>query len=178
MAGTPLERGKHLVSSQKDMALLHNLVLSVLACSVSQVLIFARLLLHGLDGKLMTCLLPPCQRGYTLWFALSVFAFIAATSCYILASLSRPSMSFPSNAIIFGTIGIAVANFAIDCHYAHPIPHGGVSLHWSMHSDVGTAEQALLPFVSVILSITTMVLNVVCHRALADRSQTSRGKEA
>jgi hypothetical protein len=83
-------------------------------------------------------------------------------------------MIVPSNALTYGTIGVAATNCLIDLHYAHPIPHGGVSLHWSMHSGIGTAEQALSPFASVILSIAAIGLGVLSHRALTDLKETNR----
>jgi len=73
---------------------------------------------------------------------------------------------------------IAVANFAIDLHWAHPIPHGGVSLHWTMHSTISTAEQALSPLLSVVLSVSLMALLLVGHRALSDLSERSQQEPA
>jgi hypothetical protein len=107
-----------------------------------------------------------------LWLALSVFVFIAAESARAIICLSSRSAKTSSNAIAYSAIGIAVANFAIDTHYAHPIPHGGISLHWAMHSDISTAEQALSPFCSVILSVITMAISTVSHRALVDLGTT------
>ena len=146
------------------------LLASVVAFASINVGIFGQLLSVGRpNGRLMACLMPPCQQTYTLWLAVAAFAYVGAVAAHALIQCFRADSADASNAFIYGTIAIAVANVAIDIHYAHPIPHGGVSLNWAMHSDIGTSEQALTPFVSVIVSTITMCLNVLCHRSLADR---------
>eukprot|EP00966_Prymnesium_polylepis_P271283 6268047-Prymnesium_polylepis.1 len=115
---------------QTPMVAPRSLLSVQLCCALVQVCIFGRLLHLGHPGgKLIDCMMKPCERVYPLWLALSVFAFIAAVCAHTLYQLDRPGMAIPSNAIVYSTIAIAVANFAIDTHYAHPIPHGGVSLH-------------------------------------------------
>lgn len=156
------------------------LLLALLFCAVAQIGIFGRLLvLNNPGGKLMKCMIPPCHRVYPLLIALGVFALVGVVALKCLANLNAPCVAGPAtkNAIILGTIGIAVANVAIDTHYAHPVPHGGVSLHWSMHSDIETSEQALSPLASLVLSITAMGLNVITHRALTDLAEPVKKEE-
>ena len=154
------------------------LLVALLACALLNVALFARLLHLGHPGgKLMQCMAPPCERTYTLWFALAVFAFVACVSATTLLALDAPTMAVPSNAIVAGTILIAVANLAIDLHYAHPIPHGGKSLNWAMYSDVGVEEQALTPLLSVVVSIASMSLNIICHRTLTDLVESRRAEK-
>ena len=78
------------------------------------------------------------------------------------------------DALLYSSMGVAILNVAIDVHYAHPIPHAGESLNMLMHSNVTVEKQALLPFLSVILSVVGMVLTVISHRALTDLSALSR----
>ena len=154
------------------------LLRGLLACALVQCGIFGRLLYRGnAGGKLMPCLAPPCQRPYPLWVALLVFCAIAAIAFRALR-VGTPAPGFASNALLGSAIGIALANVAIDVHYAHPIPHGGVSLNMFMHSDISPDEQALSPLLSVAVSSVSLGLIFVSHRAMADAESSSRASKA
>ena len=145
------------------------LLVTLIICALVNAGLFGRMLhLGNPGGALMKCLSPPCERAYTLWLALATFTFVGCVAARVLLELGKPNMTVPSNAIMAGTIAVAVANLAVDVHYAHPIPHGGKSLNWAMYSDVAVEEQALTPLITVIVSVLTMGLNIICHRILTD----------
>jgi len=100
----------------------------------------------------------------------SAVAISAVWQLFVLPKAEKSSKSYAHVLAVC----IALANFAIDVHYAHPIPHGGKSLHWSMHSNVSSAEQALSPLVSVVFSIGLMALLLVGHRAKSDLADLRR----
>ena len=150
------------------------LLIALIVCALVNSTIYCRLLYLGNPGgALMKCLSSPCERAYPLWLAMAVFAFIGCVSTSVLLKLGTLNFVVPSNAITAGTIAVAVANLAVDMHYAHPIPHGGKSLNWAMHSDVSVEEQALTPLITVVISIATMCLNIICHRTLTDHVAAS-----
>jgi hypothetical protein len=160
------------------IARLRILLFTLLACALLQCAIFTQLLRHGPGGKLIACLLPPCQQQWPLWLTLALFAFIACTTARTISTLaSAPHHATPGNSALVGTVGVALVNFAIDVFYAHPIPHGGVSLNMLMHSNIATTEQALLPLFSVVLSAAVMGLNVISHRALVDLSESHQASK-
>ena len=155
----------------------HRVLIALLTTAILQCCMVAWILLHGPGGKLMDCMMPPCKRSYPIWLALAVFAFVAAVAARMLMAPDHVS-SFMSNAIIFGTIGIAIVNLLVDLHFAHPIPHSGISLNMLMHSDITPAEQALLPLGVVILSVIVMGLNLMAHRALGSMKQVQLASKA
>lgn len=156
-------------------AQLRLLLITQMLVTVAQCCIFAWLLIVGVNGKLMQCLMPPCEDTRALWFALAVFAFIAVST---LRALIASVKAQPSNTVLMGTFGVAVAMLAIDVKFAHPIPHGGTSLNFLMYSDIATSEQALLPLVTVVLSVVIMGLNIMVHRALYDQCEMRRASKA
>jgi len=161
------------------MATLRNLLLVLLVLSLLQITIYGRLLLAGRPGgELMECMMPPCQRSYPLWLSLCVFAGIATTAVQTLSMLGNASTNAPSSAFIYGTIGIAISAMAVDTHYMHPIPHAGVSLNPLFYSNVSIAQQALLPFGSMVISVAAMALNMMVHRAVAGISAHQGQKKA
>ena len=150
------------------MSSVRNQLRVLLALSLTQTAIFVHLLLGGgsPSGELMECMMPPCQRTYPLWLSLCVFVGLAAASVQGLRAAGTGS-NVPSSAFIYGTIAVAISALAVDTHYMHPIPHAGPSLNPLMHSDVRYSRQALLPFLSCVLSVGTMAMNMIVHRALA-----------
>lgn len=155
-------------------AKVQRILVAEVACAAIQVIIFSRLAYLGNPGgTLMGCMMPPCERAYPIWLALCVFGAVAISAVWQLFVLPKAEKSSKSYAHVLA-VCIALANFAIDVHYAHPIPHGGKSLHWSMHSNVSSAEQALSPLVSVVFSIGLMALLLVGHRAKSDLADLRR----
>ena len=149
------------------MSTARNQLRVLLALSLTQAAIFVRLLSSGSPGgELLECMMPPCQRAYPLWLSLCVFGGLAAASVQSLNALATGS-AVASSAFIYGTIAVAISAFAIDTHYMHPIPHAGPSLNPLMFSHVKHGQQALLPFLSCVLSVGTMAMNMIVHRALA-----------
>ena len=76
------------------------------------------------------------------------------------------------SALLLSAVGIAFVCVSLDLFYAHPIPHGGVSLHWNMWSDVPADEQALAPMLSMVVAVAMMGLAFVSHRQLVAVSES------
>jgi len=158
---------------------LYKQLLVLLTLSALQMIIYGRLLLLGRpDGELMECMMPPCQRAYPLWLSFCVFAGIGASVVLTLSALRNASATITSSAYIYGTIGIAVSAMAVDTHYMHPIPHAGVSLNPLFYSNVSIAQQALLPFGSMVISVAAMALSMIVHRAIAGGDAQARQKKS
>ena len=165
---------------------LRTLLCIFVALAAIQCGIFGRLLLLGPGGELMDCMNPPCQRQYPLWLSACTFAGLAAVAVRMLIALRTTTThhhrgagytdtttvyttveEVGSDAFLVGAIAIACSNVAIDAHWMHPIPHAGKSLNPLMHSNVTTAQQAMLPAASCVVSIAMMVLCMIIHRTHA-----------
>lgn len=164
------------------------ILLSLLACSLIQVGILVKLIHRGNPGgDLIECLMPPCQRSYPLWIGAAVFTAIALLTarrmmflvlrCRNQEHASNIARSGGNDALLYSSMAVAIFNVVMDVHYAHPIPHAGKSLNAWMHSNVTKENQAVLPWLTVVLSIAIMSLSVISHRALTDILSLSKRSE-
>mmetsp|Transcript_59853 Transcript_59853/g.69935 ORF Transcript_59853/g.69935 Transcript_59853/m.69935 type:complete len:170 (-) Transcript_59853:274-783(-) len=151
------------------------IVTVLLSLSLAQVFIFARLIAIGdPNGALIECLSPPCKRPYVVWIAFALFSALSLSTFRIFMGLQTGNVTKPKDSFLYYSMGVMLVNLLIDVKYAHPIPHAGVSLNMLMHSNVKKSEQALTPFLSVLLSVLIMACNLLTHRILVDMYESKQ----